>query len=152
MSEAKFKVGDRVRKVDDYPYDKRSLVGVVTTVYPPDNIASFWTYLVDWDDDNGRYIYSDDDLELIEDEEVPPPTEDPMNPTYYNTGTYQPVDIMLDLMTPEQLEGFFWGNIIKYAYRYGRKGDKVETAKKIKWYASAIEALYKVQGMEVEEE
>ena len=50
-------------------------------------------------------------------------------------------DIMTHLMNREQLEGFLWGNIIKYAYRYGRKGDEAETAGKIKWYAQKLKEL-----------
>ena len=46
---------------------------------------------------------------------------------------------MTHLMNKEQLEGFLWGNIVKYAYRYGRKGDKAETAGKIAWYAKKLE-------------
>ena len=50
-------------------------------------------------------------------------------------------DIMTHLMNREQLEGFLWGNIIKYAYRYGRKGDEADTAGKIKWYAQKLKEL-----------
>lgn len=48
---------------------------------------------------------------------------------------------MTHLMNREQLEGFLWGNIIKYAYRYGRKGDEAKTAGKIKWYAQKLKEL-----------
>lgn len=69
--------------------------------------------------------------------------ENPINPSHYHVdGIPEAIDIMRGLMTDEQLEGFLWGNIIKYAYRYGRKGDtqgaKTETAAKIKWYADAM--------------
>ena len=61
---------------------------------------------------------------------------------YRAEGIPEAIDIMRGLMTDEQLEGFLWGNIIKYAYRYGRKGKtqgaKTETAAKIKWYADAM--------------
>ena len=50
---------------------------------------------------------------------------------------------MAHMMTKEQLEGFLWGNIIKYTYRYGRKGDKKETAGKIAWYAKKLEDVMK---------
>lgn len=67
----------------------------------------------------------------------------PINPSHYRAeGIPEAIEIMRGLMTDEQLEGFLWGNIIKYAYRYGRKGDtqgaKTETAAKIKWYADAM--------------
>lgn len=67
---------------------------------------------------------------------------DAINPSHYRAkGIPEAIDIMRGLMTDEQLEGFLWGNIIKYAYRYGRKGDKKETAEKIKWYAEKLAML-----------
>ena len=64
----------------------------------------------------------------------------PINPSHYRVaGIPEAIEIMKHLMTKEQFEGFLWGNILKYAYRYGRKGDKVETAGKIKWYAKKLE-------------
>lgn len=66
------------------------------------------------------------------------------NPSYYQVeGIPEAIEIMKHLMTKEQLEGFLWGNILKYAYRYGRKGDKAETAGKIAWYAKRLEEVLK---------
>jgi hypothetical protein len=68
--------------------------------------------------------------------------EDAVNPAHYKVeGLPEAYDIMTHLMNREQLEGFLWGNIIKYAYRYGRKGDEAETAGKIKWYAQKLKEL-----------
>lgn len=65
-----------------------------------------------------------------------------INPKHYRVeGLPEAIDIMNHLMTPEQLEGFLWGNIVKYSYRYGRKGDKAETAGKIAWYANQLKDL-----------
>lgn len=70
------------------------------------------------------------------------PKQSPINPSHYRVeGIPEAIDIMRGLMTDEQLEGFLWGNIIKYVYRYGRKGDKKETAGKIKWYAEKLAVL-----------
>lgn len=64
---------------------------------------------------------------------------DAVNPMHYRVaGIPEAIEIMEHLMTKEQLEGFLWGNILKYAYRYGRKGDKKETAGKIAWYANRL--------------
>lgn len=66
----------------------------------------------------------------------------PINPSHYQVaGIPESIEIMEHLMTKEQLEGFLWGNILKYAYRYGRKGDKEETAGKIAWYAKKLEEV-----------
>lgn len=68
--------------------------------------------------------------------------DDAINPSHYQVaGIPEAIEIMQGLMTKEQFEGFLWGNIIKYAYRYGRKGDEAETAGKIKWYAQKLKEL-----------
>lgn len=81
--------------------------------------------------------------ELGEDEEEDnKKVEDAINPSHYRVeGLPEAIDIMNHLMTPEQFEGFLWGNIMKYAYRFGRKGDKGETAGKIAWYANQLKAV-----------
>lgn len=67
---------------------------------------------------------------------------DAVNPSHYNVkGVQQPIEVMQKLMTKEQYEGFLWGNIIKYAHRYGRKGDKKETAGKIAQYAKWLQEV-----------
>ena len=77
--------------------------------------------------------------ELEEDDEEE--EGDAINPSHYKVkGLPEAIDIMNHLMTPEQFEGYLWGNIVKYAYRYGRKGDKAETAGKIAWYANQLKA------------
>lgn len=76
-------------------------------------------------------------------------TDDAINPTHYKVkGLPEAHEIMNHLMHREQLEGFYWGNIIKYAYRYGRKGDKAETAGKIAWYAQKLKELGECESNE----
>lgn len=68
--------------------------------------------------------------------------EDAVNPSHYKVeGLPEAIDIINHLMHREQYEGFLWGNILKYAYRFGRKGDKAETAGKIAWYANQLKDL-----------
>jgi hypothetical protein len=68
--------------------------------------------------------------------------DEAINPKHCKVdGIPETIEIMQGLMTKEQLEGFLLGNIIKYAYRYGRKGDKQETAGKIEWYAQKLKEL-----------
>ena len=77
-----------------------------------------------------------------EDESTVERMEDAINPSHYKVeGLPEAIDIMNHLMTPEQFEGFLWGNIMKYAYRFGRKGDKGETAGKIAWYSDQLKAV-----------
>jgi hypothetical protein len=47
----------------------------------------------------------------------------------------QPIEIMQELMTAEQFQGFLWGNVIKYSMRLGRKGKAREDAGKCWQYA-----------------
>lgn len=68
--------------------------------------------------------------------------EDAINPSHYRVeGLPEAIDIINHLMHREQYEGYLWGNILKYAYRFGRKGDKAETAGKIAWYANQLKDL-----------
>lgn len=68
--------------------------------------------------------------------------DDAINPFHYKVeGLPEAIDIINHLMHREQYEGFLWGNILKYAYRFGRKGDKAETAGKIAWYANQLKDL-----------
>lgn len=83
-----------------------------------------------------------ENMEADEDENTVERMEDAINPSRYKVeGLPEAIDIMNHLMTPEQFEGFLWGNIMKYAYRFGRKGDKGETAGKIAWYANQLKAV-----------
>ena len=85
------------------------------------------------EEDNEKMSYDDRKYKKV---------EDAINPSHYKVeGLPEAIDIMNHLMTPEQFEGFLWGNIMKYAYRFGRKGDKGETAGKIAWYANQLKAV-----------
>lgn len=148
-----FKVGDTV-------HSPALGIGVVTDV---DASEDEYPITVVWTEDPGRYtsytleghyysglVDADKDIELlaaattegVDTVEEGKIKTDAINPSHYRVkGIPEAYDIMMHLMKREQLEGFFWGNIIKYAYRYGRKGDKAETAGKIKWYAQQLKEL-----------
>lgn len=97
-----------------------------------DNIAPWGDYFKDKDDGT---------IERMEDA-LNKRVEDAVNPAHYKVkGLPEAIDIINHLMHRCQLEGFLWGNILKYAYRYGRKGDKAETAGKIEWYARQLTEL-----------
>lgn len=55
--------------------------------------------------------------------------------THYQTADKQPIEIMQQLFTKEQMEGFLLGNVIKYAMRLNHKGQKLSDAGKCKQYA-----------------
>lgn len=98
--------------------------------------------------DIAKKMHEDDEgtVERMEDA-LNKKTEDAVNPAYYKVdGLPEAIDIINHLMHRCQLEGFLWGNILKYAYRYGRKGDKAETAGKIEWYARQLKDLAEEGG------
>ena len=120
--DSKFQVGDRVWVTN---FEQ----GVIIRFCPNKE-----TCIVNIDNFNQEVEMRIDDLEKVEYTAV--------NPSHYRVeGIPEAYDIMTHLMNREQLEGFLWGNIIKYAYRYGRKGDEAETAGKIKWYAQKLKEL-----------
>lgn len=84
--------------------------------------------------------WNDVEDEMIEDLENKGVANDyEKNPSYYDRASVSAIDLMAELMNHDQFEGFLWGNILKYAYRYGQKGNKAETAAKIKQYADWLE-------------
>lgn len=142
-----FKVGDRV-------WSRKCGVGVVVNI---DTDAAF-PIKVRWpggDTDiftiDGRDALNGTDQDYTiyllthhEDETMKDNTKEytAIDPAHYRVkGIPEAIEIMEHLMTKEQLEGFLWGNILKYAYRYGRKGDKAETAGKIGWYANKLKEV-----------
>lgn len=86
--------------------------------------------------------YVDEDEALEDEDEEKKDVEDDedtvASPSYYKIARVEPNELMADLMSFEQHEGFLWGNIIKYAYRYGNKGEKAETVKKIRKYCDML--------------
>lgn len=81
-------------------------------------------------------VWTNGEVEEDADDDVGEDTVD--SPSYYKTARLEPNELMADLMSFEQHEGFLWGNIIKYAYRYGNKGEKAETVKKIRKYCDML--------------
>ena len=57
-------------------------------------------------------------------------------------GLIQPIEIMRDLLSPEEFIGFCKGNMIKYAYRAGRKEGEsgVKDKEKYEAYKGFLEA------------
>lgn len=65
--------------------------------------------------------------------------KDNINPDHYRTGGLEVIDILKAKLTPDQLEGFLIGNVLKYTIRYPHKNG-VEDLKKAQWYLNrAIE-------------
>lgn len=54
---------------------------------------------------------------------------------HYQVGTMQPIEIMQDYLSTEELIGFLKGNILKYTLRSGHKDNVEKEAAKIKQYS-----------------
>ena len=57
------------------------------------------------------------------------------HPSHYNSGEIECIDAIASALTPEELEGFIKGNVIKYLWRANLKG-KSEDLQKAQWYLS----------------
>lgn len=177
MVETKFHVGDSVYSphwgegvvtvIDDNPLftypihvkwtKKKQLLQRDGAIFTPEGnfnagIISQWDIVPVEEVDMEFEEKDDGTIERMEDA-LNKKVEDAVNPAHYKVkGLPEAIDIINHLMHRCQLEGFLWGNIIKYAYRYGRKGDKAETAGKIEWYARQLKELGECEAEEKEGE
>lgn len=158
-----FKVGDRVfsfyygygvvekistKEFDPYPVVVHWEQNETKAAEP--NTCNYYTmdgeyYADDSEPDRDIFLMNDEEgestVERMEDA-LSKKVDDAINPSHYKVnGLPEAIDIINHLMHREQYEGFLWGNILKYTYRFGRKGDKAETAGKIAWYATQLKEL-----------
>lgn len=97
------------------------------------------TYLID----KTQYIANVNDLARVITEEYKEKGFDKLednvnNPKHYKlSGGREAIDIIQEILTPEQFIGFLRGNIFKYDIRYKQKGG-VEDLKKSAWYKEKL--------------
>ena len=60
------------------------------------------------------------------------------NPPHYKTGGIEAIEGIEASMGPEAYAGYLKGNIMKYMWRYERKGKPVEDLKKAQWYLGRL--------------
>ena len=66
-------------------------------------------------------------------------THDPVNsPAHYATGEIECIDAIKASMPMAEYIGFLKGNVMKYIWRYKRKGKPVEDLKKAQWYLNKL--------------
>ena len=61
------------------------------------------------------------------------------HPTHYNKGTMECLDVIKACLSNSEFKGFLKGNVLKYMYRKGDKGDALEDLNKACWYAKLME-------------
>jgi len=72
--------------------------------------------------------------EVVSDEEV-----DVVNsPPHYKSGGIEAIEGIEASMGPEAYAGYLKGNIMKYMWRYERKGKPIEDLKKARWYLDRL--------------
>ena len=69
------------------------------------------------------------------------PEGDQVNhPSHYTQGSIECIDAIASALGHDAFIQFLRGQVIKYMWRLGRKGDALEDAKKGTWYASRLVA------------
>jgi len=58
--------------------------------------------------------------------------------SYYDAGGMEVFTVMLAKMTPEQLKGYYLGNVIKYSLRLNWKGSSERDAEKLANYSRLL--------------
>lgn len=60
------------------------------------------------------------------------------HPIHYNLGTMECLDVIKACLSKSEFKGFLKGNVMKYMYRKGDKGDALEDLNKACWYAKKL--------------
>jgi hypothetical protein len=61
-------------------------------------------------------------------------------PAHYRQGEVECIDAIRAALGPDGFVAFCRGNVIKYTWRAGRKGNPAECLGKARWYAARAEA------------
>lgn len=56
------------------------------------------------------------------------------SPAHYTQGGIECIDAMKAALTPEEFRGYLRANVMKYIWRYDRKGAPVQDLRKAEWY------------------
>ena len=63
------------------------------------------------------------------------------SPSHYKSGGVEAIEGIEASMEPEAYAGYLKGNIMKYMWRYERKGKPIEDLKKARWYLDRLIGL-----------
>ena len=63
------------------------------------------------------------------------------NPSHYNQGPIEVIDIIQVSMTPEMFKGYLLGNVLKYMLRSPYKGNQEQDHEKAKWYYDRLRSV-----------
>jgi hypothetical protein len=68
--------------------------------------------------------------------EIPDSSSDPINPSHYKQGGIECIEA-IKAATGESFIGYVWGNVLKYLWRWPKKGG-VDDLKKARWYLDRL--------------
>lgn len=68
-------------------------------------------------------------------------TNNAVNPTYYKKGGLECYEVIKTAMGSTKYQGFLWGNIYKYLWRWEDKNGKQDLEKAAEYLAKLIETL-----------
>lgn len=61
--------------------------------------------------------------------------------THYDAGGIEVLEVIKAKLTPEQLQGYYLGNAIKYSLRLNHKGTSIRDAEKLEFYSRFLNSL-----------
>ena len=68
--------------------------------------------------------------------EIPNSSSDPVNPSHYKQGGIECIEA-IKAATGDGFIGYVWGNVLKYLWRWPKKGG-VDDLKKARWYLDRL--------------
>jgi hypothetical protein len=76
-------------------------------------------------------------------------TESVNHPSHYNNGDIECIDAIHAALGDEGFLAFCQGNVLKYNWRAGLKGDRLEDLKKAQWYQARMVNLLSLLTTEI---
>ncbi len=70
------------------------------------------------------------------------------HPPHYTQGAVECIDAIEAALGREGFIAFLRGQVIKYQWRLGHKGDAAEDAAKAHWYSQKLQSVYKARQLE----
>ena len=67
------------------------------------------------------------------------------SPSHYTAGNIECIEAIEASMTPEAFRGYCKGNVLKYLWRYEKKGKPLECLEKSLWYLERLKSSYQGQ-------
>lgn len=96
-------------------------------------------------DENGYFLEPGTDVEIMLAGDIPQGKDEPMvlpsdvaNPEYYTSGDIECIDAIRASMTDDGFIQYLRGNIMKYIWRYDKKGFAKKDLEKAVWYITKI--------------